>query len=144
MEKTDVKTIKTDNNTDSGVYVDFSWMLTVIKIVIALTGIAFLVVTLNVFTDKLMKMEAEDNITQGIVIQHEYVNGYSTILGGYVPPSNRLHVEGEYEYNGETFTGRTYFDVSEEVYNYYADGDYFDSATFLKEISQVQLEETEN
>lgn len=144
MEKTDVKTTETNNDTDGGVYMNFSWLNTAIKISIALTAVALMIITLRVLTDKLLKMEAEDNITQGIVIQHEYVNGYSTILGGYVPSSNRLHVEGEYEYNGETFTGRTYFDVSEEVYNYYADGDYFDSATFLKEISEAQLEEAEN
>ena len=144
MEKTDVKTTETGNDIDGGVYMDLSWLNTLIKISIALTAVALMIVTLRVLTDKLLKMEAEDNITQGIVIQHEYVNGYSTILGGYVPPSNRLHVEGEYEYDGETLTGRTYFDVSEEVYNYYADGDYFDSATFLKEISEAQLEEAEN
>ena len=52
------------------------------------------------FSRHYAKNEAEKHISQGTVVQHEYISEYTTIFK-YVPPRYRLHIKGEYEYDGE-------------------------------------------
>ena len=49
----------------------------------------------------------------------------------YVPTVYRIHISADFEYNGETYQGNNYFDVSEDIYNSYNIGDYFDSENLL-------------
>lgn len=88
-----------------------------------------------------------DDVSAGTVSDKEIVNGHKTGGGGviysngqlgyyyggdkdYVPTRYRLHITFEYEYEGETYQGTKYYDVSEEVYLAYEIGDYFDSHDF--------------
>lgn len=92
---------------------------------------------------------ANENITAGVVINKEIVNGHTASTGGgivagsngttgvviggnkaYVPTQYRLYIIGEYELDGEIFEGEAYFDVPVDVYQAYNIGDYFDSQNF--------------
>lgn len=45
----------------------------------------------------------------------------------YIPTTYRIYITNDYEYDGSTYTGEVFFEVSETVYNYYSIGDWFDS-----------------
>lgn len=83
---------------------------------------------------------AESGISEGVVISHKYTGGTTNIFGVYTEPVYELEIQGTYEYNGEMKIGSKTFTVPVNAYNYYADGDYFNSATFLKDMSQAQIE----
>lgn len=65
-------------------------------------------------------------------------SGVGYYIGGpanksYVPTTYRIYVSNDYEYNGSTYTGEVFFEVSEAVYNDYAVGDWFDSQNLRSE-----------
>lgn len=65
-------------------------------------------------------------------------SGVGYYIGGpanksYVPTTYRIYVSNDYEYNGSTYTGEVFFEVSEAVYNDYAVGDWFDSQNLKSE-----------
>lgn len=65
-------------------------------------------------------------------------SGVGYYIGGpanksYVPTTYRIYVSNNYEYNGSTYTGEVFFEVSEAVYNDYAMGDWFDSQNLKSE-----------
>lgn len=80
------------------------------------------------------------NITEGTVIKHEIaaVNDYSTADLEKYKTCYRLYVEG---IDDESKLGVKCFEVSEELYNYFEDGDWFNSATFLKEVAEQSEQE---
>lgn len=51
----------------------------------------------------------------------------------YIPTTYRIYVSNDYEYNGSTYTGEVFFEVSETVYNDYSIGDWFDSQNLKSE-----------
>ena len=84
------------------------------------------------------------SVSAGIITDKEIINGHTESGAGigyydgkvgynfnnnksYVPTVYRIHISAEFEHNGETHQGSNYFDVSEDVYNSYNVGDYFDS-----------------
>lgn len=88
------------------------------------------------------------SVSAGIITDKEIINGHTKSGGGmgyydgkvgynfsnnksYVPTVYRIHISAEFEYNGETHQGNSYFDVSEDIYNFYNIGDYFDSKDLL-------------
>lgn len=88
------------------------------------------------------------SVSAGIITDKEIINGHTKSSGGmvyhngkfgyrfngnqsYVPTVYRIHISAEFEYDGETHQGHNYFDVSEDVYNSYNIGDYFDSKDLL-------------
>ena len=88
------------------------------------------------------------SISAGIITDKEIINGHTENGAGvgyydgkvgynfnnnksYVPTIYRIHISAEFEYKGETYKDSNYFDVSEDVYNSYAIGDYFDSKDLL-------------
>lgn len=92
---------------------------------------------------------ADRNITAGVIVDKEIVNGHTVngsggivagsngttgvVIGGnkhYVSTQYRLYISGEYEIDGELFEGEAYFDVPADVYQAYNIGDYFDSQNF--------------
>lgn len=94
------------------------------------------------------RYNSKANVTAGIITDKEIINGHTKSSGGmgyydgkvgysfnnnksYVPTVYRIHISAEFEYNGETHQGHNYFDVSEDVYNSYNIGDYFDSKDLL-------------
>ena len=92
--------------------------------------------------------DAVAHISAGVITDKEIINGHTKSSGGmvyhdgkvgysfngnksYVPTVYRIHISAEFEYDGETHQGSNYFDVSEDVYNSYNIGDYFDSKDLL-------------
>ena len=90
------------------------------------------------------RYNSKASISAGIITDKEIINGHTESGAGigyydgkvgysfnnnksYVPTVYRIHISAEFEYNGETHQGSNYFDVSEDVYNSYNVGDYFDS-----------------
>lgn len=69
------------------------------------------------------------SVSAGIITDKEIINGHA--YKAYVPTAYRIHISAEFEYKGETYQDSNYFDVSENVYNSYAIGDYFDSKDLL-------------
>lgn len=51
----------------------------------------------------------------------------------YVPTTYRIYVSNNYEYEGSTYTGEVFFEVSETVYNDYSIGEWFDSQNLKSE-----------
>lgn len=93
---------------------------------------------------ELQRYNSKASISAGIITDKEIINGHTESGAGigyydgkvgysfnnnksYVPTVYRIHISAEFEYNGETHQGSNYFDVSEDVYNFYNVGDYFDS-----------------
>ena len=56
----------------------------------------------------------------------------------YVPTVYRIYIRGEFEYEGKTHQGNNSFDVSEDIYNSYNIGDYFDSKDLLRDSGENQ------
>ena len=94
--------------------------------------------------DKSLSYESKARVSAGIITDKEIINGHTAGGAGvvyydgkvgynfnngksYVPTVYRIHISAEFEYDGETHQGSNYFDVSEDVYNSYNVGDYFDS-----------------
>lgn len=94
------------------------------------------------------QLASQASVTAGIITDKEIINGHTKSGGGmgyydgkvgynfngnksYVPTVYRIHISAEFEYDGETHQGSNYFDVSEDVYNSYNVGDYFDSKNLL-------------
>ena len=132
----------------------------VVHVIIATVILAFMIwAGINIFreTGELIKVAgtivehagANENITAGVIINKEIVNGHTASTGGgivagsngttgvviggnkaYVPTQYRLYIIGEYELDGEIFEGDAYFDVPADVYQAYNIGDYFDSQNF--------------
>ena len=92
--------------------------------------------------------DAVAHISAGVITDKEIINGHTKSSGGmiyyngqagysfnanktYVPTVYRIHISADFEYNGETYQGNNYFDVSEDIYNSYNIGDYFDSENLL-------------
>lgn len=90
------------------------------------------------------RYNSKARVSAGIITDKEIINGhtesgagvgyYDGKVGynfnnnkGYVPTVYRIHISAEFEYDGETHQGSNHFDVSEDVYNSYNVGDYFDS-----------------
>lgn len=88
--------------------------------------------------------DSKSSVSAGIITDKEIINGHTNSSGGmvyydgkvgynfnnnknYVPTVYRIHISAEFEYDGKTHQGNNYFDVSEDVYNSYSIGDYFDS-----------------
>ena len=90
----------------------------------------------------------KQNIVSGVITDKRIENGrvVSSGVGGvgigsngsvgyffgggndaYVPTVYRIYVSNEYEYDGSTYTGEVFFEVSEAVYNDYSIGEWFDS-----------------
>lgn len=96
-----------------------------------------------------------DTISSGIVSNKEIVN--SEVIGGgglvyndgktgyyydddkqYIPTRYRIHITFEYEYEGETYQGSKYYDVSDDIYCSYNIGDYFDT----KNLTRIEVTST--
>lgn len=88
------------------------------------------------------------SVSAGIITDKEIINGHTKSSGrmgyydgkvgysfnnnkSYVPTVYRIHISAEFEYDGETHQGHNYFDASEDIYNAYNIGDYFDSKDLL-------------
>ncbi|MCM1529783.1 MAG: hypothetical protein NC093_07285 [Alistipes sp.] len=91
-----------------------------------------------------MRYNSKASVSAGIITDKEIINGHTAGGAGvgyydgkvgysfngnksYVPTVYRIHISAEFEYDGETHQGSNHFDVSEDVYNSYSIGDYFDS-----------------
>lgn len=133
-------------------------VLDIVVVIIAIVILAFMIwAGINIFGElgELVEVagtiieHADRNITSGVVIDKEIVNGHTVngnggviagsngttgvVIGGnthYVPTQYRLYISGEYELDGEIFEGEAYFDVPADVYQAYSIGDYFDSQNF--------------
>lgn len=94
------------------------------------------------------RYNSKASVTAGVITDKEIINGHTKSGGGmgyydgkvgysfnnnksYVPTVYRIHISAEFEYDGETHQGSNYFDVSEDIYNFYNIGDYFDSKDLL-------------
>lgn len=94
------------------------------------------------------RYNSKASVTAGVITDKEIINGHTKSSVGmgyydgkvgynfnnnksYVPTVYRIHISAEFEYDGETHQGSNYFDVSEDVYNSYNVGDYFDSKDLL-------------
>lgn len=75
--------------------------------------------------------KATETIREGEIVDKIIENGHTVSNGfgqnSYKPTEYIIVVENECEYNDKTFTGTKDFKVSEEVYNNYKVGDWFDS-----------------
>ena len=60
-----------------------------------------------------------------------YIGGPTT--HSYVPTTYRIYVSNDYEYDGTTYTGEVFFEVSEAVPNDSPIGDWFDSQDLKSE-----------
>ena len=106
------------------------------------------IMLLNRGITHLDEIRLQSSISAGIITDKEIINGHSESGAGigyhdrkggynfnnnksYVPTVYRIHISAEFEYDGETHQGSNYFDVSEDVYNSYNVGDYFDSKDLL-------------
>ena len=98
--------------------------------------------------DEGISYNSKASVSAGVITDKEIINGHTKSSGGmvyhdgkvgysfngnksYVPTVYRIHISAEFEYDGETHQGSNYFDVSEDVYNSYNIGDYFDSKDLL-------------
>ena len=112
------------------------------------------IMLLNKGITHLDEIRLQSSISAGIITDKEIINGHTKSSGGivyyggkvgysfnnnksYVPTVYRIHISAEFEYNGETHQGSNYFDVSEDVYNSYNVGDYFDSKDLLDSSEQL-------
>lgn len=75
--------------------------------------------------DEQLRYNSKASVTAGFITDKEIINGH------YVPTVYRIHISAGFEYDGETHQGSNYFNVSEDVYNSYNVGDYFDSKDLL-------------
>ncbi len=113
-------------------------------IVIILVGCWFAIEALIKDFGEKQRYDSQASVSAGVITDKEIINGhaaggagigyYDGKVGynfnnnkGYVPTVYRIHISAEFEYDGETHQGSNYFDVSEDVYNSYNVGDYFDS-----------------
>ena len=95
------------------------------------------------------------SVSAGIITDKEIINGHTKSDGGlvyyngkfgygfnnnksYVPTVYRIYIRGEFEYEGKTHQGNNSFDVSEDIYNSYNIGDYFDSKDLLRDSGENQ------
>lgn len=130
-----------------------TYLFDIIKIVILvllMVGFAGVIVKCFDILDKGISYTLKESasVTAGVITDKEIINGHTKSGGGmgyydgkvgysfnnnksYVPTVYRIHISAEFEYNGETHQGHNYFDVSEDVYNSYNIGDYFDSKDLL-------------
>lgn len=97
---------------------------------------------------ELQRYNSKASVSAGIITDKEIINGHTESGAGigyydgkvgynfnnnksYVPTVYRIYISAEFEYKGETHQGSNYFDVSEDIYNSYNIGDYFDSKDLL-------------
>lgn len=134
---------------------DFLDIVKIIMLVVMLIGGCFV---LNALLDNLgeylsYSSTESTSVSAGIITDKEIINGHTAGGAGvgyydgkvgynfnsnksYVPTVYRIHISAEFEYKGETYQGSNYFDVSEDVYNSYTIGDYFDSKDLLSNSEQ--------
>lgn len=130
-----------------------TYLIDIIKIVILVLLMVGLIGALVKCLDILGEgisytLKESASVTAGIITDKEIINGHTKSGGGigyyggkvgynfngsesYVPTVYRIHISAEFEYDGKTHQGSNYFDVSEDVYNSYNVGDYFDSKNLL-------------
>lgn len=118
------------------------------KSVVMVVGGCIVLVKYCESLDKAINYNSKASVSAGIITDKEIINGHTKSSGGmlyhngkigysfngnksYVPTVYRIHISAEFEYDGETHQGHNYFDVSEDVYNSYNIGDYFDSKDLL-------------
>lgn len=125
-------------------------MILCMVVVVGCFGAAVWIGTNELATIVVEKQDYDEmaHISAGVITDKEVINAHTKSSGGmvyyngkagysfnanktYVPTAYRIHISAEFEYEGETHQGNNYFDVSEDVYNSYNVGDYFDSTDLL-------------
>ncbi len=145
-------TEEAEDNVRKSTYFDFTEMLLIFfKIaILVLMIIGCWIVIERAFNSlgEQQRYNSKASVSAGIITDKEIINGHTVGGAGvgyydgkvgynyngnknYVPTVYRIHISAEFEYKGETYQGSNYFDVSEDVYNSYAIGDYFDSKDLL-------------
>lgn len=116
----------------------------ILVLILILVGCWFTIKTFFKGFSERQRYNSKANVTAGVITDKEIINGHTKSSGGivyydgkvgynfnnnksYVPTVYRIHISAEFEYDGKTHQGSNYFDVSEDVYNSYNVGDYFDS-----------------
>lgn len=116
----------------------------ILVLVLILVGCWFAIKAIFKSFSEQQRYNSKANITAGVITDKEIINGHTKSSGGivyydgkvgynfnnnknYVPTVYRIYISAEFEYDGKTHQGNNYFDVSEDVYNSYSIGDYFDS-----------------
>lgn len=147
-----------DNDETGGRYkvrIDSSDVLDIVKILIGIVFLTLMTIACwfalkNIFKDmnEYESYISVKSVSAGIISDKEIINGHTANGGGigyydgkvgynfnnnksYIPTIYRIHISAEFEYEGETQQGSNYFDVSEDIYNFYNIGDYFDSRDLL-------------
>ena len=134
-----------DVNVKKSKYNFKSILVKVFIVSMVVTFIIFFVIAVWVSFEKTVRevdrQDAIENVmnstTAGVITKKEVVYGhvvYSSVFGGkvqtYMPTVYRIYIGGEYEFEGELHSLEAYFDVSEETYSRYSEGDWFDSQNF--------------
>lgn len=126
----------------------------ILVLVLILVGCWFAIKAIFKSFSEQQRYNSKASISAGIITDKEIINGHTESGAGigyydgkvgysfnnnksYVPTVYRIHISAEFEYNGETHQGSNYFDVSEDVYNSYNVGDYFDSKDLLDSSEQL-------
>lgn len=78
----------------------------------------------------LEKREAKCDIRVGTIVDKEIVT--VTNLFAESEMQWRIYIEGEYEYDDETHTGETFYNVTEDIYLSYNIGEEFDITSYDK------------
>ncbi len=130
---------------DIGIQI-ITFVIAFIPLFFILAGGLYGIISVSEIIGEQRRYNSKASVSAGIITDKEIINGHTESdarIGygyyyenkSYVPTVYRIHISAEFEYDGETHQGSNYFDVSEDVYNSYNVGDYFDSKD-LKDSSE--------
>lgn len=100
----------------------------IIAIIVLMISVASFIFVMGM--DFLEKREAELDIRVGTIVDKEIVT--VTNLFAESEMQWRIYIEGEYEYDNETHTGETFYNVTEDIYLSYNIGEEFDITSYDK------------
>ena len=101
----------------------------IIAIIVLMISIAAFIFVMGM--DFLEKREAECELRVGTIVDKEIVT--VTNLFAESEMQWRIYIEGEYEYDNETHTGETFYNVTEDIYLSYNIGEKFDVTSYDKD-----------